>query len=136
MSLLEHVKKELDLVGIKENSKNKINSITRNNIIELIKVFSEQGHSGMSAPFTLNLFNKLAKYGILSPLTGKEDEWNKISDNLYQNNRCSHVFKEDGISYDNNGIIFREKDGECFTNKDSRVNITFPYTPKSEYVDV
>lgn len=29
-----------------------------------------------------------------------------------------------------------EPDGGCYTSRDSLVPVTFPYTPKSEYVDV
>ena len=32
--------------------------------------------------------------------------------------------------------IFREPNRVCYTGKGSRVAITFPYSPKSEYVDV
>ena len=55
----------------------------------------------------------------------------------WQNNRASHVFKcSDGQAYDIEGKIFRDKAGHCYTNRDSRVDVTFPYTPKREYVDV
>lgn len=55
----------------------------------------------------------------------------------HQNKRCSHVFKDkDGNAYDIDGKVFREPDGCCFTSKDSFVPVTFPYTPKTEYVDV
>ena len=54
-----------------------------------------------------------------------------------QNHRCSHVFKgPDGRAYDINGRIFCESNGCCYTSRDCRVYIEFPYTPKCEYVDV
>lgn len=107
------------------------------NVIELLRVFSEQGHSGSSAPYCIRMFEKLANFEPLVPLTGADDEWNEVSGGVWQNNRCSHVFKEaDGRAYDMDGRIFRQPDGCCFTNRDSRVYITFPYTPTREYVDV
>jgi hypothetical protein len=79
----------------------------------------------------------LASFEPLVPLTGKDFEWNEVSEGMWQNNRCSHVFKgPDGKAYDINGKIFREPNGSCYTNIDSRVFIDFPYTPKREYVDV
>jgi hypothetical protein len=56
---------------------------------------------------------------------------------MWQNNRCCHVFKDNaGNAYDIDGKIFREPDGACYTSRDSRVPVTFPYTPVREYVDV
>lgn len=109
-------------------------------ILELLDVFSNQGHSGFSANYVINAFNKLARFEPLAALTGADDEWTEVSDGVFQNNRCSHVFKQadrfDGKAYDLNGRIFREPDGSCYTGRDSMVPIVFPYTPTSEYVDV
>jgi hypothetical protein len=108
--------------------------------LELIDVFAAQGHSGMSASIASNLFNKLSRFEPLSPLTGEDDEWNECAPGMWQNKRCSHVFKQtdryDGMPYDIEGKIFREPNGACYTNGDSHIVITFPYTPKFEYVDV
>lgn len=104
--------------------------------LELLAVISSQGHSGNSIGFALKFFSEMALFKPWGPLTGADDEWIEIADNRYQNKRCSHVFKEDGRAYDINGRIFREPNGACYTSKDSFVDITFPYTPKSEYVDV
>ena len=106
------------------------------NILDILRVFSEQGHSGSSAPYVINLFTKLAMFKPISPLTGEDSEWDEISDGIYQNNRASTVFKDHDRVYDINGKVFREKDGACFTSSESRVDVTFPYTPTTEYVDV
>ena len=61
----------------------------------------------------------------------------KTDEGRWQNIRCSHVFKDgDGRAYDSTGRIFREPNGCCYTSRDSRVYIEFPYTPKREYVEV
>lgn len=107
------------------------------NVIDLVTVFSTQGHSGSSAPYVINLFKRLADFEPIAPLTGADSEWNKIGDNKYQNCRCSHVFKdEDGKPYDSLGKVFREPNGCCYTSRDSRVYITFPYKPETKYIDV
>lgn len=105
-------------------------------VVELIQKFSDQGHSGFSAARTVQLFQKLAMFEPLLPLQGTDDEWNEVSDGVFQNKRCSHVFKENGKSHDINGIIFREPSGATYTGPGSRVPVTFPYVPKSEIVDV
>lgn len=108
-----------------------------NDVLELIDCFAAQRHSGMSAGVCISLFERLARFEPLAPLTGEDDEWDEISEGVWQNKRCSHVFKEkDGQAYDIEGRIFREADGGCYISRESRVPVTFPYEPKHEYVDV
>lgn len=105
-------------------------------VMKMIKTFSEEGHSGMSAGIAISAFEKVARFEPLTPLTGSDDEWNEVGPGVWQNRRCSHVFKDESGTYDSEGRIFREPDGHCFLNRDSRVPVTFPYVPKREYVDV
>lgn len=117
-------------------------------VLELLTLFSEHGHSGSSAPYAINLFKKLASFEPVGPLTGEDWEWGEVDfgpEMKFQNKRCGHVFKNaNGEAYDSEGIIFWEwltdKDtGEKFkvhfTCKDSRVPVTFPYVPERKYVE-
>lgn len=106
-------------------------------VMKMIKLFADEGHSGFSANMAINIFSKLARFEPLTPLTGEDWEWNEVSAGTFQNKRCSHVFKgKDGKAYDIEGRIFRYPDGGCFTSGDSRVYVTFPYSPTKEYIDV
>lgn len=126
-------------------------------VLMLLKVFSDEGHSGSSAPYAVNLFKQLALFEPLVPLTGEDWEWVEVSSERFQNKRCSHVFKQasrfNGQAYDIQGKVFFEwcerpldEDEEgypgirryksSYTNSNSHVPITFPYTPKIEYVEV
>jgi hypothetical protein len=109
-------------------------------VLNLLQVFADEGHSGSTAPYTVNVFKKLAMFEPLVPLTGADWEWTEVGDGVFQNKRCSRVFKQadrfNGQAYDLDGRVFREPNGSCYTSGDSRVPITFPYTPKTEYVDV
>jgi len=109
-------------------------------VLELLKVFSDEGHSGSTAPYTVNMFKKLAMFEPLVPLTGEDWEWHEPSPGVFQNIRCSRVFKQadrfNGQAYDIEGRVFREPTGACYTGAESRVPVTFPYTPKTEYVNV
>jgi len=105
-------------------------------VMKLIQVFADEGHSGFSASMAVSIFERVARFEPLTPLTGEDDEWMEASAGIYQNKRCSHVFKENGQAYDIDGKIFRKPSGACFTSFESRVPVTFPYTPKREYVDV
>lgn len=123
-------------------------------VLQLLRVFSDEGHSGTSAPYAIDLFKRLAAFEPLVPLTGEDWEWAEFQDGVFQNKRCSHVFKQadrfNGQAYDINGIVFYEwnerplDEDEAgfpgtrrfkshYTNRDSCVPITFPYTPKTEY---
>ena len=121
-------------------------------VVELLEKFFEEGHSGTTAPYTVDLFSNLALFKPIVPLTGEDWEWVCHSDerpgevSVYQNKRCSAVFKQsdrfDGHPYYLDGRVFwnwyRDKTGEMskayFTSSDSSVPITFPYTPTTEYV--
>jgi hypothetical protein len=136
-----HAEQELKAIGYDLNDQEEgPNKWVMQNLFELLEVFDNQGHSGSSAPYCANMFKKLALFEPLGPLTGDDDEWALLDyedDIKYQNKRASHVFKDaDGRAYDINGKVFREPNGVCYTNRDSRVYVTFPYTPTTEYIDV
>ena len=100
--------------------------------MQIIKLFSRQGHTGFTANYAVNMLNKLLRYVPLSPLTGEDDEWTKIDfgvDMEYQNKRCPSVFKgKDGKAYNAEGKVFSNDGGNSwYTCKDSKVYITFPY---------
>jgi len=99
-------------------------------ILELLEVLCKQNHSNNTAAYVLNAFDRLAHYLPLTPLTGEDDEWNEVSDGLYQNKRYSAIFKDKDGAYNIDGKIFSDDGGETwFTNKDSRIPISFPYIP-------
>lgn len=109
------------------------------NILDVAAAFAAAGHSGSSAPYTIRLIEKALAFEPFGPLTGADAEWGEPYDGegCQQNKRCSHVFRDaDGTSYDINGKVFVEPDGCAFSGRDSRVNVTFPYVPTTEYVQV
>jgi hypothetical protein len=133
MSLIDHAKQELDFAGY--NDGDEMNAMMRDNVLELIQTFANQGHSGFSANFCIQLFTTLAKYEPMGPLTGKPEEWAEVTDGLWQNKRCGRVFKEsDGMAYDISGRVFEDEHGCWYTSRDSRVPVVFPYIPTTEEV--
>lgn len=134
-NLIEHARTELAAAGYKvEPGRPVIEKMVVENVLELLEVFANQGHSGSSAPMIVSLFKKLALYEPLAPLSGKPEEWIEVSDGLWQNVRCSHVFKDATGAWDIDGIIFEDENGMRYTNRDSRVPVTFPYTPQRTYL--
>lgn len=108
------------------------------NVLELLKDFSGQGHSGSSAPYAINLFTTLAKFNPITGLTGKDDEWTEVGDDLFQNKRDCSVFKngKSGEAFWIDGKIFRNPNGSTYTSRDSRVPVVFPWIkPESIVID-
>jgi len=151
MTLLSHAENELDAIGMTADSPDKMNVAMREHLIHMVSEFAKEGHSGFSASYAVGILEKLFSYKPLCPLTGADSEWLAIAESqtngnngtLYQNMRASHVFKDDDGAYDIDGKIFYDivTDGEgephksYFTGLGSRVPVTFPYTPVSEYLE-
>lgn len=132
-ALVVHAERELDLMG----DDSEAGQWMREAVMSLIRVFANGGHSGFSAPYCIETFKRLAQYEPLTPLTGDDDEWIEVADGLWQNKRCSRVFKNaKGEAWDIDGKVFREPDGYSYTNGESRTPVAFPYVPKTVYVDV
>ena len=138
-NLMEYAKSELDGIGMKEGSTDEMNGAMRAHILKMMEMFADEGHSGFSASYAAMILERLMRFEPLKPLTGEDSEWNEVGDQdgpLYQNRRCSRVFKDNEGAYDIQGKVFKEPNGSCYTSRDSRVFIEFPYVPKTEYVDV
>jgi hypothetical protein len=130
----------LDRIGLTDEDE--YNGMMRKHILHMVKEFSEEGHSGFSAQYALNILTKLLEFKPLTPLTGKDDEWNLVGDGHWQNKRCSSVFKGvDGSCYDIDGKVFWEwqrngDDGQAvksyYTGYGCSTPVTFPYTPPKE----
>lgn len=144
---IEHAERELKLLGLYDGDP--MNASAAEDVLALLRVLSSQGHSGFSVGYVLSVFNKLAKFDPLTPLTGADDEWNDITAmwgaepgcRQYQNTRSSRVFKiveADGTEkcYDIEGIVFEEPSGVRFMNSESSVPVEFPYTPSTRVVQV
>ena len=161
MSLIDHAKTELEIAGLFDKEGDFYEGMTGKAVMELIEVFSKQGHSGMSAPIVADIFKKLANYEPLGPITGKDEEWSDVRDYgkgepWYQNKRYSAIFKDgkDGRAYSIDAIVKRDQNGTCWSGfawlseEDYKTGDrskmvgrrgyikSFPFTPKTFYIDV
>ena len=129
MNLLEHAKNELDVAGLL-HSECKEQQVMNKNILELVETFSNQRHSGSTANYVISIVEELLKFKPIRPLTGAEDEWVEVGEGLYQNKRCSSVFKKNDEAYDINGYYIEDQKGVTYTNSEYHMSVTFPYAPK------
>lgn len=104
-NICKHAIKELKLAGY-GNGEGGPNDWMYQQVIEAIAVFASHGNSGGSAPWEINLVQKLCDWDIISPLRFTDDEWSQISsDGTCQNRRKSDVFKEPDGSIHYNGAF-------------------------------
>lgn len=97
--LMKWADKELKLAGYNAEHSNSPAPWLYRQVMKDLALFYSHGNSWYSASEERNLFNKLAKLSVLSPLTFKEDEWSECGKGVWQNKRASSVFK------DNDGSI-------------------------------
>lgn len=103
-------------------------------VMELIETFTTQGHSGFSATVTVDLFHRLVRGDVLTPLTADPSEWVEFASGQFQNKRSSSVFTEDRsfkTAYRTDGLVFVDKGGTSWSNRYSFVPFSIPgYPPK------
>lgn len=127
-NLVDHAKKELELAGLFDKDSD-YDGMIGDAVMELVKVFAAQGHSGFSAHQTLSIFERVAKYKPLTPIGTTEDEWVNQSElsgyPIWQNKRRGTTFSRDGGKtwYDiddpklNNGDTWEPKSPTPFIGK-------------------
>jgi hypothetical protein len=97
--LKDHAKYELEKAGLFDKDADYLGAIGKS-VQELCDCFAGQGHSGYSADVTLELFDTLAKFHTLTPITSDKKEWDDVSEMsgepLWQNKRDPSFFSKDG----------------------------------------
>lgn len=138
MSLTKYAEAELARIPHDEDG---LQSLMDKNILEIVKIFGEQVHSGFSASYALSVLERLLRFKPISPLTGEDDEWAEARSGLVQNKRCSSVFKKsDGTCHDIDAIIVSDDGGiTWFFSGRFRKEVTFPYAvplhPEKVYIE-
>ena len=128
--LTEYARTELNRLGNGE-----LSETLKKCGLEVLDLLEQQGHHDMSARFLIFTMNRLLLGLPIKPLTGEDDEWEKVSEGKYVNKRCHYVFKEDGRgAYNINGKVFSDNGGlTWYHTSDSWVEIDeFPYFPPGE----
>ena len=161
---LKHARKELELAGMpSEFSPNEhkeidieaeergdenawsMNQAMANHLLGMVALFSLEGHSGASAEYASSRLNRLLRFKPITPLTGKDEEWNKVDDTTWQNVRMSSVFKKRNANGEvvckwNGAYVFVEPSGSAYTTGpySSMVIKEFPWMPPKNpyYVEV
>lgn len=113
MSIIEQAKSELAAVNFGEDNSRVM--------IEILEKFFDQWDSGGAVHDVAPVLMRCIAGKPLAPLTGETDEWVDHGNGVFQNRRCSTVFKDP-----------RFHDGKSAYDIDApepRAAITFPYWP-------
>ncbi len=113
MSIIEQAKKELALINFGQEDSAVM--------IEILEKFLGQWDSGGAVFAVAPVLQRLIAGKPLSPLTGEDSEWLEVSDGVWQNIRCSTVFKGKGGAAYNIDV-------------EGRPPIEFPYWPEKAEV--
>jgi hypothetical protein len=156
-----HAAIELEILSKSFKDKNNRPTIEpfASEILALCEAFGKSGQSGGSAPYTASAISQAIKKLLLQepicPIMGIDDEWGKVNETLeedemmYQNKRCSALFKsKSGKCWYIDAIVWKGKEEyDTFTgrvyidNKNfeligSSQYVKFPFNPKTFYIDV
>lgn len=117
-NICQHAIKELKLAGYGKGEGGP-NDWMYQQVLEAVAIFASHGNSRSSAPFEINLVQKLCNWDIISPLTFKDNEWRIIdTDGSCQNIRKSSIFKEpDGSIHDIDAFTKSPKGTYRFSTK-------------------
>jgi len=115
MSIISQAKAELDRINFGEED-TKV-------MVEILEKFLDQWDSGGAVAAAAPVLQRLIAGKCLSPLTGADEEWVDHGNGVFQNTRCSSVFKdprfhEGKLAYD------IDRPGH------ERDAISFPYWPE------
>lgn len=101
-NLYDHAERELRLAGLLDKGSDYDGELGAG-VLEVVKVFEGQKHSGFSAATANSLLGKLLSFEPLTPLTDNPDDWVEVGPSLWQNKRDSKAFSTDrGKTYKHN----------------------------------
>lgn len=134
--------------GCKDKNELMMQKAITKNVMSIVKEFCNEGHSGFSASYTLNIIKRLLDWKPIKPLTGADDEWGEVQSwnkktNTQQNKRCTAVFRknfDNSTAYYLYGKVFSDNGGRTwYTNRESFTPIVFPFKvplePEYVYLD-
>lgn len=147
-----HAKRELDIL-ISSSTDPEDRPIVEefyDQILELCDKFGNSSQSGGSYAFVATVLSQAIKtlccHEALCPLTGLDEEWWEVTEMndgkpMWQNTRESAVFKDNAGAYYLDAIVWKGDITGTFTGEVqgilSRQYIkSFPFTPKTFYIDV
>jgi hypothetical protein len=103
-NLATHAENEMRLAGLYDDDADYGSGAIAGEVMKLVKALESGGHSGGSHGMTLAIFDKVARFQTLSPLTDSPDEWMDVGEygkpegslGIWQSRRNPACFSNDG----------------------------------------
>lgn len=101
-NLIRHAEDEMMRAGLYDKDSD-YGGMIPEAVMKLVRALASEGHSGGSHALTMQIFNRVANYHTLSPLTNDPAEWMEVSDMcpveqrpVFQSRRDPSFFSNDG----------------------------------------
>jgi hypothetical protein len=100
-NLLKHAEQEMRLAGLYDEDAD-YGGMIPEAVLKVVKVFSEEGHSGYSARLTGDILQKVLRFQTLTPINSDPQFWMEVSaeqmgrPGVWQSTRDGTYFSEDG----------------------------------------
>ncbi|MCD8208492.1 MAG: hypothetical protein LUD72_11185 [Bacteroidales bacterium] len=131
VKLLQFAERELKCAGYTNGG---ANEWTARCVMELLKTFVKQRHNSKPFPYVADLFYRLTKKELLSPLTLAIDEFEQTCEDLWQNKREPSIFKnsDDGTPYNLHAFIRESQQVKTLTDREPKI----PDVPRQSYGEI
>ncbi len=100
MTLIDFARDEMRRAGLYDDDCDYGSGEVAKCVEAMVAAFAAFGHSGGSADMTLGIFDKVARFKLLTPISSDASEWMDVSDvsgqPMWQNRRSSSCFSKDG----------------------------------------
>ena len=97
--LIEHAEREMRLAGLYGKDSD-YGGLIPKAVMALVTAHADQGHSGGSHQIVMEIFNLVANYKTLTPVTDDPAEWiggrGSPGESMFQSNRDPSLFSTDG----------------------------------------
>jgi len=142
---IKHAEREFIRAGyepLDQEQEDGPNKWIQENVMELLEVFSKQGHSGSSAPYCIKMFSELAKFKIITPIKSAEEfDFCGEEGRSNQSRVISGVFQDDRGEYYIDAVVLRTKTGGWHGNAEHlgiprHIYVKYPFMPKTFHIDV
>lgn len=101
MGLIQHAEEEMRRAGLFDKDSD-YGGMVAEAVMKMVKCLADEGHSGMSHDLTMEVFNRVANFKTLTPLTNDPAEWHDVTSYgnpdvpMWQSLRDPSMFSNDG----------------------------------------
>jgi len=66
-----------------EKDEEGLQEVINEHILKMVQLFSDEGHSGFSANYAINILNRLLRFMPLTPIEDNPEDWSECREGVY-----------------------------------------------------